>query len=91
VNLLWQAIGLAVCIAAGLAVGGLVAAFFDRRGGLTEIEDVQVAGNDATYWEIIHDLEPPLVTTGNGEGAVVGTPGDGERTPSDIRTTPPGP
>ena len=91
INLLWQAIGLAVCIVAGLATGGGVAAFFDRRGGLVETEDVQVAGNDATYWEIIHDLEPPIVASGNGEGTVVGAPGDGGRTPEEMKTTPPGP
>jgi ammonia channel protein AmtB len=92
VNILWQAIGLVVCIAAGLATGGLIAAIFDRRGTLTATEDVQVAGFDGTYWEIIHDLEPPLVATGNGErgAAVVGTDGD-PATPAEMKTTPPGP
>jgi hypothetical protein len=52
-----------------------------------------VAGYDATYWDIVHDLEPPLVTTGNGEGApAVMAPTDGEPgTPEDMKTTPPGP
>jgi hypothetical protein len=91
VNLLWQAIGLAVCIAAGLATGALVSAMFGGR--LVESEERQVTGADANYWEIIHDLEPPLVTTGNGERsrAAVGA-GDGDpATPSEMKTTPPGP
>ena len=91
VNLIWQAIGLAVSIGAGLATGGLIAAIFDRRGRLVESEEVQVAGNDLTYWEIIHDLEPPLVTTGNGETRTATMAGDGGTTPADARTTPPGP
>jgi ammonium transporter, Amt family len=93
VNLLWQAIGLAVCIAAGLATGGLVAAIFDRRGGLVETEAVQLAGTDATYWEIIHDLEPPLATTGNGERppAVVSAADGDPASPEEMKTTPPGP
>jgi ammonium transporter, Amt family len=57
-NVLWQAIGLAVCIAAGLATGWVIAAIFKARGGLAVTEDVQVAGYDARYWEIVHDLEP---------------------------------
>jgi Amt family ammonium transporter len=91
VNLLWQAIGLAVCLAAGLATGWVMTAILGRNLGVSE--DVQVAGYDATYWDIVHDLEPPLVATGNGEGApaVMGAT-DGESvTPEDMKTTPPGP
>jgi ammonium transporter, Amt family len=89
INLLWQAIGLVVCIAAGLATGWVVSAIFERTSGLVEPEEVQVAGNDATYWDIVHDLEPPLVPTGNGEQApaVMQTTAD----PTDMKTTPPGP
>jgi ammonium transporter, Amt family len=92
VNLLWQAIGLAVCIGAGLATGWVMSAILERTTGLVESEDVQVAGYDATYWDIVHDLEPPLVATGNGEPAPpVMARGDGEPSPTDMKTTPPGP
>ncbi len=92
VNLLWQAIGLAVCIGAGLLTGWVMSAILERTTGLVESEEVQVAGYDATYWDIVHDLEPPLVATGNGEQApAVMTAGDGEASPTDMKTTPPGP
>jgi ammonia channel protein AmtB len=57
-NVLWQALGLVVCIAAGLATGWLITAIFKPRGGIAVSEDAQVAGYDARYWEIVHDLEP---------------------------------
>jgi ammonia channel protein AmtB len=91
VNLLWQAIGLAVCIAAGLLTGWVMSAILERTTGLVESEEVQVAGYDATYWEIVHDLEPPLVATGDGEQAPAVMQPDGEPSPTDVRTTPPGP
>jgi ammonia channel protein AmtB len=90
VNLLWQAIGLAVCIGAGLLTGWIMSAILERTVGLGVSEEVQVAGYDRHYWDIVHD-EPLLVASGNGEAApaVVG-PGDGEPSPTDVRTTPPG-
>src|ERR671914_256378 len=42
-NVLWQAIGLVVCIAAGLATGWVIAAIYKRRGGLAVTEETQVA------------------------------------------------
>src|SRR5918999_2058364 len=57
-NVLWQALGLVVCIAAGLATGWVIAAIFKARGGLAVSEEVQVTGYDQHYWEIVHDLEP---------------------------------
>jgi ammonium transporter, Amt family len=92
VNLLWQAIGLVVCIAAGLATGWIMSAILERTTGLGVSEDVQVAGYDATYWDIVHDPLPSMVTTGNGEGtAAVATATDGEPAVTDVRTPPPGP
>jgi ammonium transporter, Amt family len=86
INLLWQAIGLAVCIAAGLLTGWVMTAILGRNLGVTE--DVQVTGYDATYWDIIHDpVSAPLATT-NGEPAAIT---DGEPAVPDVRTTPPGP
>jgi ammonium transporter, Amt family len=91
VNLLWQAIGLAVCIAAGLLTGWIMSAILERTVGLGVSEEVQVAGYDSHYWDIVHD-EPLLVASGNGEAApAVVAPGDGEPSPTDVRTTPPGP
>jgi Amt family ammonium transporter len=91
VNLLWQAIGLAVCVAAGLATGWIMATILERTTGLGVSEDVQVAGYDIRYWDIVHDLEPPLVTAGDGEQAGVMQPADGERSPEEMKATPPGP
>jgi ammonium transporter, Amt family len=92
INLLWQALGLVVCIAAGLATGWVMAFILERTTGLGVSEDVQVVGYDARYWDIVHDLEPPLVTAGDGEQApAVMQPTDGESSPADIKTTPPGP
>jgi ammonium transporter, Amt family len=78
-NVLWQAIGLAVCIAAGLATGWVIAAIFKARGGLAVTEDVQVAGYDARYWEIVHDLEPVdgSAVALQAPAAAVDAPGDG--------------
>jgi ammonia channel protein AmtB len=58
INVLYQALGLVVSIAFGLATGWVIAAIFKARGGLAVSEDVQVDGYDARYWEIVHDLEP---------------------------------
>jgi ammonium transporter, Amt family len=82
-NVLWQALGLVVCIAAGLATGALIAAIFKGRGGIAVSEETQVAGFDARYWEIIHDLEPngvdgvpvqaaPATVDGPGNGVETG-------------------
>jgi Amt family ammonium transporter len=84
INLLWQAIGLVVCIAAGLLTGWIMVAILGRNLGVTE--DVQVAGYDATYWDIVHDPTPAPLPTTNGEPATLT---DGEPAPADVRTTPP--
>jgi ammonium transporter, Amt family len=85
VNLLWQAIGLAVCLGAGLATGWVMAAICERTMGLKVSEDVQLAGYDLREWDIVHDLEPATLATGNGDGALT----DGEPAPADVRTEPP--
>src|ERR687895_1577433 len=46
-NVLWQALGLVVCLAAGLATGWLITAIFKSRGGITASEETPVAGFDA--------------------------------------------
>jgi ammonia channel protein AmtB len=92
VNLLWQAIGLAVCLAAGLVTGAALVAVLKRTTGLVVSEDVEVAGFDASYWEIVHDLDAAPATiavvehaergvhAGNGEAA----PGDSTRGPTAV-------
>jgi Amt family ammonium transporter len=80
-NILWQAIGLAICIAAGLLTGWIMTAILERTTGLGVSEDVQVAGYDARYWDIVHDLEPGAAAAANGEPAPAGAvaaPGDGD-------------
>jgi Amt family ammonium transporter len=84
-NVGWQALGLAVCIAAGLATGWILTFVLSRTTGLVVSEDVQVAGYDARYWEIVHDLEPvhagavavqaPAVETPAGDGIDAGDVG----------------
>jgi Amt family ammonium transporter len=85
INLLWQAIGLAVCLGAGLATGWVMSAICERTMGLGVSEDVQLAGYDVREWDIVHDLEPAALTTGNGDGALT----DGEPATADVRTEPP--
>jgi hypothetical protein len=59
-------------------------AILGRNLGVSE--EVQVAGYDATYWDIVHDPMPAALPTTNGEPAVLT---DGESPPTDVRTTPP--
>jgi ammonium transporter, Amt family len=87
VNLLWQAIGLAVCLAAGLVTGWVMAAILERTTGLGVSEDVQVAGYDDRYWDIVHDLEPAAIPAGEGEPApAVSGAADGEPSTTDVTT-----
>jgi ammonium transporter, Amt family len=88
INLLWQAIGLAVCIAAGLLTGWVMTAILGRNLGVSE--EVQVAGYDATYWDIVHDPMPAPLATTNGETPAAVTAGDGDPAVTDVRTTGPG-
>jgi Amt family ammonium transporter len=90
-NLLWQALGLAVCVAAGLLTGWVMSAILERTTGLGVTEDVQVTGYDATYWDIIHDPLPPAIATALGDQPAVVKATDGEPAVTDVRTTPPGP
>ena len=89
INLLWQAIGLAVCVAAGLLTGWIMTAILGRNLGVSE--EVQVTGYDATYWDIIHDPMPPAIATALGDQPAVVKDTDGEPAVTDVRTTPPGP
>jgi Amt family ammonium transporter len=92
VNILWQALGLAVCLAAGLATGWVMTFILQRTIGLGVSEETQVAGYDAAYWDLVHDSAPATVATALGEEArvaVVAT--DAETVPANVRTGPPGP
>ena len=80
VTLLWQAIGLVVCLGAGLATGALLVAVLKRTTGLVVGEEVEVAGFDAAYWEIVHDLDPAPAAQAVVEQAAAppATPGNGD-------------
>ena len=77
-NVLWQALGLAVCIAAGLATGWILKVVLERTIGLRVSEDVQVAGYDASEWDIVHDHERPASAV------------DGDRAPAVVAAAQPG-
>ena len=83
INLLWQAVGLAVAIGVGLATAYALAFVLERTIGLVASEDAQVAGFDAADWDIVHDLEPATVLQA---AAADGTPGagngEGDRSPA---------
>lgn len=90
INLLWQAAGLILSIVAGLLTGWLISLIFRGERGLRTTEELQVAGYDARYWDIVHDFDS--VTNGGGvggtgPGAITGP--DGEREAADTRTGPP--
>jgi ammonium transporter, Amt family len=89
INILWQAIGLAVCIAAGLLTGWIMCAILERTTGLGVTEEDQIAGYDDRYWDIVHDLEPS--TAGQATGTSLPGAGNGETETADVRTTPAGP
>jgi len=92
VNILWQAIGLAVCIAAGLVTGWVMVAILKRTIGLTEPEDAQVAGGDASYWDVVHDFAPATVASGLDDEARAAMGATEPATfPADVRTGPTGP
>ena len=80
VNLLWQAVGLAVCLGAGLATGAVLVAVLKRTTGLVVGEEVEVTGFDAAYWEIVHDLDPAPAPASVVEQAAAppATPGNGD-------------
>ena len=85
-NVLWQAVGLAVCIGAGLLTGWVLTSVLKRTTGLVVSEEVQVAGYDASYWEIVHDLDPSpaAIAVVEQSPAVVG---DGGREPASTDPT----
>jgi ammonia channel protein AmtB len=58
INVLWQAIGAAVCIGFGIVTALVLAPILERTTGLTLDEDEQVIGLDYGEWEIRHDIEP---------------------------------
>jgi hypothetical protein len=66
-----------------------MSAILERTTGLGVSEEVQVAGYDDSYWEIVHDLEP--ATAGQAVEPGLAGGGDGDAEPVDVRTTPAGP
>ncbi len=75
INLLWQAVGLAVAITVGLVTAYALAWVLERTIGLTASEDAQVVGFDAADWDIVHDLEPATLTQHAAPAAAPGAAG----------------
>jgi ammonia channel protein AmtB len=80
-SLLWQVIGVAVCIGVGMATAWILGTILQRTIGLREEEDVIVEGFDLRQWDVVHDLpdsvapasgattsEPAAVAAGRGNG-----------------------
>jgi ammonia channel protein AmtB len=72
-NVGWQALGLVICIAVGMATAWVVATLLERTIGLREDEDTIVEGFDLHEWDIVHDVPEQLTpadvvasTRGNG-------------------------
>ena len=83
INLLWQAVGLALAIGVGLATAYALAWVLERTIGLVASEDAQVAGFDAADWDIVHDLEPATVLQAAAADATPGAAnGEGDRSPA---------
>jgi ammonium transporter, Amt family len=74
-NMLWQVIGIVVCIGVGLVTAWILAAILERTIGLREDEDTIVEGYDLREWDIVADLVPQVVPP-NGAAPV-----DGEHEP----------
>jgi ammonia channel protein AmtB len=65
-NVGWQALGLAVCIAAGLVTAWILAFVLERTVGLRAPEEAIVGGYDRYYWGIEHDVADLPDESGNG-------------------------
>ena len=79
-NVGWQALGLVVCIGAGLLTATVLATVLERTIGLRVSEEEQVTGFDARDWDLVSDIEPLPAGAGapvDETAAVAGTTGDG--------------
>jgi ammonia channel protein AmtB len=84
-NVGWQALGLVVCIGAGLATGFVMTFILERTIGLRASEDVQVAGYDLRYWDMVHDDQvQPLVGPAVEESSAAMGAGDREPPLADV-------
>jgi ammonium transporter, Amt family len=70
INVLWQLIGVVVCIGFGVVTAAVLAPIIERTIGLTHDIETQVVGLDLHEWDVEHDIEPET----NGHRVV----GDGE-------------
>ena len=71
VNLLWQAVGLAVTLVVGYVTATVLAFALERTIGLRVSEEVMVEGYDKHYWDTVHDLEPMSAVAVDGQSAEV--------------------
>ena len=83
VNLLWQAIGLAVCLGAGLVTGAVLVAVLKRDDGpRRSTRRSRWPASTPRYWEIVHDLDPAPAAHGRRRragGRAVRRPGQRRR------------
>ena len=81
INVLWQLLGIVVCIGAGVVTAAVLAPILERTIGLRHEEVVLVEGLDWHDWAVQHDIEPetdgrPAVLAPGAE-PVVGAPPPG--------------
>jgi ammonia channel protein AmtB len=69
INVLWQLIGIAVCLGLGVLTAAVLSFIFERTIGMRVTDDDQAAGLDAVLWE----LQP--------EDGPVAVPAEGEEVP----------
>jgi ammonium transporter, Amt family len=68
INVLWQVIGIAVCLGLGVLTAAVLSFIFERTIGMRVSDDDQAAGLDAVLWELQPE-DGPVATPANGDGA----------------------
>jgi ammonia channel protein AmtB len=68
INVLWQVIGIAVCLGLGILTAAVLSFIFERTIGMRVSDDDQAAGLDAVLWELQPE-DGPVATPANGDGA----------------------
>jgi ammonia channel protein AmtB len=68
-NILWQVIGIVVCIGVGFLTAWILGTILQRTIGLAEDEETQVDGFDLRQWDIVHDAVPQYAPVMPGAAA----------------------
>jgi ammonia channel protein AmtB len=67
-NVLWQLIGIVVCLGVGALTAWVLGTVLQRTIGLREDEETIVEGFDVRQWDIIHDVpQAPAAPAANGD------------------------